>query len=158
MNISVILSIIYHNHLSRTFIQAKNLNSAIRLSFFPYAWMCACVCMYACVYHISPCSNDIESFVCWRILIQERTFWPRKKVNIGENLNWTRWINEKGDATDNDQTIDPHTSLISARPSFLWWYACLTVKCRDTSMCPALNAFMHIRDGTVDFVNFSRKI
>ena len=41
----------------------------------------------------------------------------------------------KGGETDDDQTIDPHTSLISARPSFLWWwYACLTVKCIDAYM------------------------
>ena len=62
-------------------------------------------------------------------------------------MNWTERINEKGGETDDDQTIDPHTSLILTRPSFLWWwYGCLTVKCIYVWMdiCTALNAFMHV--------------
>jgi hypothetical protein len=55
MNILVILSIIYRNHLSLTIIEARKLNSYICKTVFSIC-ICLSMCVCVCVCHISPSS------------------------------------------------------------------------------------------------------
>ena len=66
MNILVILSIIYNNHVSLTISEARKLNSYIvERFFFSYA---------SSEFHVLPWSGDIESLVDWQVSIQGGQF------------------------------------------------------------------------------------
>ena len=116
-HLSYSFSIIYHCH-SHLLDEVKRENWTI---YAKYAFHLQ-VLFSLSVSHIT--LKCFETNVC----LGESPFWLAKQKSqyiAREKLNWNKCIRQRSN------NRSPYTSLISTRPSFLWWYACFSWQWRE---------------------------